>query len=278
MEVRGLSTEAIKYSPALNFGEIFTDVGDSIRVFVGTENLKNNLPPIAERQIFGGQPYSINSDLSAMIVHMGILFKDDKAECFCKSTVCLEPEKENDFSKHDYTIEIEFGLLGVIVTVFADNPLYHYPSKKRYLFRSREEDNNAPFSLNIKEVFLVAGFHKPVIFTDYTKILQHRFTPYGTEAQRSEGEFPYIQNYFTFESCKFLFLEYFVIFFTDQGKLLLRGSDGFNLELFQFDQSENLVLIGPISIQDISFNKTSIRFANYGDFQIASFSVLPKEE
>ena len=273
--------QAIKYSPDLNFLDIFQNVGDSIRVFIPIDDIKFDSPALKENKVYGSGPFSINSDILAITVYMGILYPHKK-QFWSNSSTCFTPEKEDDTQKKNHLgiINDEFGLIGVIVTVIADDPQPYYKSSLRYIIKSREEEHNdAPFSINIKKSFLAMSYEQPIIVDDYTKIV-HRFSqPLVPENDRkSEGQFPYMREYFTPQTCSFLFKQYNAAFYTDSGNFLISGEDSNNLKLFEIDQDDETALIGNLSLENILFNDTSITFVDFGSYNIFSFSIFKKEK
>lgn len=271
--------EAIKYSPDLNFCQIFNNVGDSIRVFIPIDDVKLDSPALKENKVYGSGPYSINSDILAIIAYMGILFPrtyDDK-KYWKTSSVCFSPEKEDDIQK-DVQIKIvndEFGLLGVIATVVADEPQSYYKSSQRYDIKSQEEENNgAPFSINIIKASLAMSCEQPIIVDDYKKIVRRYLKPVNI---KYDDRFPYIREYFTIQTCRFLFSQYDAIFFTDQGNLVLSGEDSSQLHLFSLNENNETKLLGDLKIDNVYFDDTSITFSNFGTFNVSYFAIPLKK-
>lgn len=273
--------EAIKYSPDLNFLEIFHNVGDSIRVFIPIDDIKVDSPVVKENKVYGSGPFSINSDILAIVVYMGILYSQKKPY-WSNSSTCFSPEKEDDIRKSNHLriVNDEFGLLGVIVTVVAEEPQPYYKSSQRYIIKSREEeDSDAPFSINIQKAFLAMSYEQPIIVDDYTKIVHRSYQPPKIESHgKPEGQFPYMREYFTYQTCLFLFEQYYAVFFTNRGNFVLNGKNSNNLQFFEVNQDGENSLIGDLTIENIVFDDTSITFSEYGTFDIFSFSILQKKE
>ena len=87
-----------------------------------------------------------------------------------------------------------------------------------------------------------------------------------------------MREYFTPQTCSFLFKQYNASFYTDSGNFLISGEDSNNLKLFEIDQDDETALIGNLSLENILFNDTSITFADFGSYNIFSFSIFKKEK
>lgn len=271
--------QAIKYVPDLNFLEIFHNIGDSIRVFIPIDDIKLDSPALKNNKVYGSGPFSVNSDILAITVYMGILYPQKKPY-WSNSSTCFSPEKEDDIRKLDYHLRIindEFDLLGVIVTVIAEEPQPYYKSSQRYVIKSKEDDNDAPFSINIQKAFLAMSYEQPIIVDDYSKIVQRYVQPSKIERHGEiEGQFPYTREYFTIQTCLFLFKQYYAVFYTNSGNFMLKGDDSSNLKFFELDAGGEGSLVGDLSIDNIVFNDASISFDEFGTFEVFSFSIFQK--
>ncbi|OHS95675.1 hypothetical protein TRFO_38182 [Tritrichomonas foetus] len=280
--------ESILYTPSLNFREIFQNIGDSIQVFIPIDLIKNEAAAISQETVFGNRPYSINSDILAMTVHMGIIFPDSEKKLFwLSSETCFTPEKEGERHRFEHvrTINDEFGLAGVFVTVVATAPLERYPSAQRYSIKSHEEiSDGAPFSLDIPKAFLATSYEQPKIVSDYSKIIRKFFDP--TTKIGGPGYLPYMQEYFTPQTLDYLLNNYQIHLFGENNSVVtLKRANKRKISVVFQDDLGNTNEVESLKIEDMDFRPDSFAFLhfsgqnfeneeNYTNIGITSFSVV----
>ena len=191
---------AFEYIPYFDIRTLKPTPGEAVHVFIPERFISFTHPPIADRELFGRDHYSPDSDLAAIVFHSGILFvdprsKDSSHRQFCVAKNALEGMACSE-TEYPRRVNIEYipqdlRLRGVLIfLLFCRSPPF-FPASTRNGLRSREADK-AEFSMRIANFRIISSFdQKPVIVTP-DQVDRHRdFRPQYKKSFTEELSFSY---------------------------------------------------------------------------------------
>lgn len=281
--------KAIKYTPTFNLIDALHSSGDTLNVFIEAENITFDFPPIQDQRVYGARPYSVISDLVAIVAHMGILFPIDKPKKatptkLATSPIALKFGKDAGLDIEDIReVDCGFKFYGVVVTVIALQPLENYPEAQGFAFVSSETDGSAPFAVDIVNYYFVSEFEPmPIIVSNSEEILEHHeLDDFKADGNVAYTTFEYSPDLFSDQS-SFLFRDFSLVFSAnDETYLLSENRNGFKLEKKSKERfiSEPYILVAKdFRYENIIFEKNAININNEEYKPVLEITLVPKSE
>lgn len=140
------------YKKYINFSNVFKEIGDSMDIYIESDKFKlENVKDLKDSlKICGQRPYSSDSDILAISLHMGILFQKNKQsnqEYFSVVTNALKFGKGVAKPEAEQKKDIKFT--GVVVTITTTSPLELYKSMQGHGIVSQESRVSGKFALDV---------------------------------------------------------------------------------------------------------------------------------
>ena len=265
------SFRAIRYTTKLKLDEILQNPGDSINVFVPVEHFTNENTMISQQHIFGSRPYAMRSDLVALCAHMGILFPGERPKKNSTDTLLTAPNApmfghgESSLDE-PRKIEDDFRFFGVVLALIAVPGIENYPSVRGYCISSQSLHDPSPIALDVLDYSFISEFEPmPELVDDPFSILVKEtpadyFTPIDEEDLLT---YKYSRKLFISDKEGYLFRDFKVLMFTDDGRILQFKWTRNNLCLLERSadqtQNEEKCLLTGVRFKDIKFLDTGIQ-------------------
>ena len=267
---------AIKYSPELKLDSILKAEGDAINVYVPVSYFKLDNPAFAGQLVYGRRPYSVKSDLVAILEHMGILFPVEKQKknnpdlLFTNPNALLFGKREINYEEKT-KIEDDFRFFGVVVTVTAVEPIEHYQSVPGFGLQSQAIHDLSFIALDILDYSFISEFEPmPKLVDDPEQIIRHFspadiFLPEDTEQKLT---YEYSPDLFSDDENGFLFKDYVVTFIMSDIQLSFKWTrNGFSLIQTLFSETNKGNVETPIEsgiqFKDITFMEKGIKVKDH---------------
>lgn len=251
---------------------ILKSEGDTINIFVPVDHFILDNPVFTQQNVYGSRPYSIKSDLVAILAHMGILFPGEKPKKNSPDVLCTSPSaplfgKQDTINLEDTRkIEDDFRFYGVVVAVTAVEPLEHYPAIPGFGVASQALHDSAFIAIDILDYSFISEFEPmPTLVDDPDTIVRH-FSKADFFLPADEDNlltYEYSPNLFSSDKEGYLFRDYKVSFIMNDVSLQFKWTRN-QLCLIQrmlsvdSKLSDEKVIDENIKYSDIKFNDTSI--------------------
>jgi hypothetical protein len=279
------SFSAIKYSRGLQLDTILKAEGDMINVFVPVAYFTLDNPVFCGQLVYGRRPYSVKSDLVAILGHMGILFPVEKQKkntpemLYTSPNALLFGKKDIDFDEKR-KIADDFRFFGVVVTVTAVEPIEHFQSVTGFGLQSQATHDLSFIALDIINYTFISEFEPmPTLVDDPESIIRHFskadfFMPEDTEKMLV---YQYSPDLFADDTEGFLFQDYNFSFMMNDIQLNFKCTrNGFVLTRKMAgdpSDTETSLIEADIQFKDISFTKTGIKVKDVTYEPISRFTV-----
>lgn len=274
------SFSAIRYSKNMKIENILKSEGDTINVFVPVEHFILDNPVFTQQMVYGSRPYSIKSDLVAILAHMGILFPGEKPKKNSPDVLRTSPSaplfgKQDSINLEDTRkIEDDFRFYGVVVAVTAVEPIEHYPAMPGFGVASQALHDSTFIAIDILDYSFISEFEPmPTLVDDPDSIVRHFskadfFLPADEE---NLFTYEYSPDLFSCDKEGYLFKDYKVSFYMNDISLQFKWTRNQLVLIRKIISEENKIsdetaILTNIQYKDIKFNETSITIGknNYG--------------
>lgn len=264
-----VNCSALKYSRDFSFLNVFGAVGDAINVYIPSDLILADFPPIAESIVFGSRPYSVQSDIVAVVAHMGILFPSEKPKksspnflFTCPNALKLKP---NDQITHEDSkrIDDDFRFYGVVVTVIASPPLETYPGSSRFNISSHTSTDPGPFSLDIIDYHFVSEFEPIPSLTDNPLRLKFHFDDVEERfyQETDDIDFIYSPKYFKPSASEILFRDFIITFIVNNERFTFIAEQPNAISIYKDDGDTKTLLQQDVALSQIDFGENTINIS-----------------
>ena len=285
------SFSAIKYTSDLKLDSILKAEGDMINVYVPVSYFKLDNPVFAGQLVYGRRPYSVKSDLVAILEHMGILFPVEKQKknnpdlLYTNPNALLFGKKEIDYEEKR-KIEDDFRFFGVVVAVTAVEPIEHYQSVPGFGLQSQAIHDLSFIAVDIVDYNFISEFEPmPQIVDDPDSIMTHfsRADIFLPEDSENLLNYEYSPDIFTDDTDGFLFNDYKVTFMMSDIQLFFKPSrKGFILIQSMYSEAtksyEESLIETEIKYKDIQFLENGLKVKEKTFTPILRVTLEPIEE
>lgn len=260
---------ALKYSRDFSFLNVFDTVGDAINVYIPSELILADFPPIAESIVFGSRPYSVQSDIVAIVAHMGILFPSEKQKKSSPNFLFTYPHalklKATDKVTHEDSrrIDDDFHFYGVVVTVIASPPLDIYKASSRFSISSHTSSDPGPFSLDIIDYHFVSEFEPipsltedPLKFKFHYDDIEERFYQ-----ETDDLDFIYSPKYFKLSVSEILFRDFIITFIVENNRFTFIAEQPNVISIYRDDGDSKTLIQQDVALSQIDFGEDTINIS-----------------
>lgn len=260
---------ALKYSRDFSFLNVFDTVGDAINVYIPSEIILADFPPIAESIVFGSRPYSVQSDIVAIIAHMGILFPSEKQKKSAPNFLYTYPNalkiQPTDKVTHEDSqrIDDDFHFYGVVVTVIASPPLDSYKASTRLNISSHPSNDPGPFSLDIVDYHFVSEFEPipdltedPLTAKFHYDDIEERFYQ-----ETDDLDFIYSPQYFKSSVSEILFRDFKITFIVDSNRFTFVAEQPNSISIYKDDGDSTTLMQKDVALSQIEFGENNINIS-----------------
>lgn len=257
---------AFKYSRDFSFLNVFGEIGDAVNVFVPAELITLDCQPISESIVFGSCPYSVQSDIIAIIAHMGILYPSEKQKksspnylYTCPNALKLKTSDQAISHEESCRIDDDFRFYGVVVTVLAYLPLDIYPGTVRFNISSQTSTDTGPFSLDIVDYHFISEYEPMPVLIDNPLEIKLHFNDFDERFYHEDEniDFVYSPSLFTPSATAVLFRDFIVSFLVGDDRILFKSDQPNKLSIYKFEETETLIQ-DDVPFDSISFENNSI--------------------
>ena len=263
------SNFALKYSRDFSFLNVFQSVGDAVNVYIPCELVSSDFPPIAESIVFGSRPYSVQSDIVAVMVHMGVLFPSEKPKKSMPNFLYTCPHalsiKAGDSSQHEESrrIDDDFRFYGVVITVIASPPMEEYNGSPRFNVSSQTSTDPGPFSLDIVDYHFVSEFEPAPPLSDNPQRCMFHYDDFAERfyQRNDELDFMYSPQYFKPSAAEILFRDFIITFVVGDTRFMFVAELPNTVSVYRIDNEEKVLVHQNIALSQIEFKDREISLA-----------------
>lgn len=284
--------KTLRYSQQIDNKTLFNRVGDTVRIFIPIDFIRPDYPPISKSSIWGSRPYSINSDIVAICIHMGILFnkrykkgptQESERTLYTYNEALSFGESDVINSENRQKFEEEHRLAGVVLTVMAKPPLDFYPSFQGFYITSQSMTSDSQVSIDVVDYHFITHFEELPEFTNDPSlaIKHHSPSDFDVTSEDAKFKFDYTPDFFPLDNIEFLLKDYDIMFFVNNADFT---TSSYTLKFsrvgfcFLHNDQEMLCVSTKLSSKQIKFlsHTISIDGKEYGP--ISGFRLYPKHE
>ena len=174
---------AIEYTPDLDISAFSPKHGDVFRVFIDEQYISYHHKPVAEHKCFGSGRYAPCSDISALVMHHGCLFVNQKLKnashrrfCSVENSFELSINPDMVYPKLIKVVDfpLDLRVRGVVVGILIDHPPEEWVSTVHNGYRSSELDAKFKFSLRVLDYNVLTNYDPMPMVVDRTEYVPEK--------------------------------------------------------------------------------------------------------
>lgn len=264
-----MKTSAIEYETCLNINDILSEPFETVNVFVPLKYYTSYNPVLTESLVFGPRPYSSQSDILAIIAHMGIFHRSKKAKNQTQDILSTFPDAivfgfKNYFELDDVRkIESDIDIKGLIVVLYSAEPLDYYQPRKGVYLESRGNNVRGNFSVDIIDYhFVLECDDMPKLYPP-SKVITKKNVHFDRETLLNRNQDMYTGEYQYEMFSKYTDAEFYksfrINFHTLQNDIYCFRWEGEQLFIDKIGCHGNTILEStPINANEIQYNEKCI--------------------
>lgn len=281
--------QAIRYTKEMKLQQILNEPGDSINIFIPAEIVTADYQTLVENRIWGPRPYSIDSDLVAIVVHMGILFPSEKPKksspnlLYTSQNALKFGKTENLDLSDTKRVDDDYKFYGVVVTVCAKEKLTSYQGVQGFFIVSGSHDEEENLSVDIIDFHFITEYDPmPEIIENPADIIKKYDIDQIKEVDANvEGlVFTYKQEIFSVHP-ELLFRDFQFLIQIPEGLYEINTNENL-IRIFKVtvnqetEEEEKTSIQKDIPIEKISFDEKGMKIGEVEFYNILHFQMKPQ--